>query len=83
MHRVLGRWSVLVAAVVLAGAAVGLARASVEELSQNRARAVPASPPSSAPLSGLLGRAGWDCAPERAAAASTADHAELPNDPPR
>ncbi len=81
MHRVLGRWSVLVAAVVLAGTAVGLARASVEELSQSGL--VPSGVPAILGPISALGRAGWDCAPERAAAASTADHAELPNDPPR
>jgi hypothetical protein len=81
MHRVLGRWSVLVAAVVLAGAAVGLARASVEELSQ--AGLVPSGVPAILGPISALGRAGWDCVPERAAGAAAADHAELPNDPPR
>ncbi len=80
MHRGLGRWSVLVAALVLAGGAAGLARASVDELAAH-SLAPSALPAILGPIS-ALGRAGWDCVPERAAQAQLVDHAELPNDPP-
>jgi hypothetical protein len=81
MHRGLGRWSVLVAALVLVGSAAGLARASVNELAEHSL--VPSALPALLGPISALGRAGWDCVPERAAQASLVDHADLPNDPPR
>jgi hypothetical protein len=76
MHRILRRWSVLVAAVVLVGAAAGLARASVDELSQFSLTPSPL-PALLGPIT-ALGRSGWDCAPERAAGAALVEHADLP-----
>ena len=81
MLRFAARWSVLVASVVLAGAAVGLARASVDEL--NGAILAPSSLPAILGPISDLGRAGWDCAPERAARSERVVHAELPSDPGR
>ena len=78
MKRLRGRWAVLVAAVVLVGSAVGLARASVDELAS--AQLLPSQAPSVLGPISALGRVGWDCAPERAARATRADSAELPHE---
>jgi hypothetical protein len=81
MQRMFGRWPVLVAVVVLIGGGAGLARASVDELAG--VRLVPSAVPSLLGPISSLGRTGWDCAPERAARATNAAHAELPNESER
>jgi hypothetical protein len=81
MQKVAGIWTTLVAVVVLIGAGAGLARASVDALD-----AVHLAPSAIPELLGPInahGRAGWDCAPERAAQAANAAHAELPIAPDR
>jgi hypothetical protein len=81
MQRMLGRWIVYVAVVVLIGAGAGLARASVDELAG--VVLVPSAVPGLLGPISSLGRVGWDCAPERAARAASAAHAELPHETDR
>jgi len=77
MQKAAGRWAGLVAVVVLIGAGAGLARASVDAL--DAVRLVPSAVPELLGPISSLGRAGWDCAPERAAQSSNSAHAELPS----
>jgi hypothetical protein len=81
MQRFAGRSVVVIVALVLGGAAAGLARASVDEI--KGALLQPSALPAILGPITDLGRNGWDCAPERAAQAKSAGHAELPSDPGR
>jgi hypothetical protein len=81
MQRMVGRFTILVAVVVLIGAGAGLARASVDDVAS--LRLVPSAVPSLLGPINSLGRVGWDCVPERAARAASAARAELPNDTDR
>lgn len=76
MRKAAGRYGVLFAAVVLIGGGAGLARASVDEL--NGIHLAPSALPAVLGPINARGRAGWDCVPEQAAAASSAARAELP-----
>jgi len=73
------RWTVLLTLLAVLAAAGGVAvsaEASLEELGRSQL-----GPSPSAELLGPIaesGRAGWDCAPERAARAATARGAGLP-----
>ncbi len=81
MPRYLARLSVPVLVVVLIFAGVGLARASLDELAM--AQTLTSSIPTMLGPINSLGRAGWDCIPEKAARAERASHAELPDDASR
>jgi len=77
MQQAATRVVTLFAVVVLTVAGAGLARASVDELAG--LRLTPSAIPSLlGPIDGH-GRAGWECAPEQAARATEAAHAELPS----
>jgi hypothetical protein len=78
MPRLLARWAVVVGSVVLTVIGTSLARASVNDL--EAARLLPSAIPA---LLGPItegGRAGWECAPERAAQSTSPAKAELPED---
>jgi hypothetical protein len=81
MPRLLVRLSVPVLVVVLMFGGAGLARAALDELALAQSL-TSATPGMLGPINSL-GRTGWDCAPEKAARASRAGHAELPDDASR
>ncbi len=78
MPPLLARLATPVALLVLILASAGLARASLDELSSAQSL-VSAAPALLGPI-GPTGRTGWDCPPERAARASHAREAMLPDD---
>jgi|HubBroStandDraft_6_1064221.scaffolds.fasta_scaffold1134968_2 hypothetical protein len=81
MPKAVGRLATLITVAVLISAGAGLARASVDAL--DAVHLAPSATPGLLGPINSLGRAGWDCFPERAAKATTAAHAELPNVPDR
>jgi len=81
MPRVLARFSIPLAVVVLILGGVGLARASLDELAV--AQSLSSSPAALLGPINSLGRTGWDCTPEKAARAARVREAELPDDTSR
>jgi hypothetical protein len=75
------RFATPVAIVVLIFAGASLARASLDELAV--AQTFTSSPPALLGPINALGRAGWDCAPEKAARTSDPRAAGLPDDASR
>lgn len=78
MPHILRRLLIPVAVVVLIAGGAGLARASLDQVSL--AESMTSSVPALLGPINSLGRSGWDCAPEKAARASTPVRAELPSD---
>jgi hypothetical protein len=81
MPRVLARFSIPLAVVVLIFGGVGLARASFDELAV--AQSLASSPSALLGPINSMGRTGWDCTPEKAARAARVREAELPDDTSR
>jgi hypothetical protein len=78
--RILARLAFIVAFTLLLAGGAGLARASWSSLDQlANAQLVPSGPPALLGPINELGRNGWACRPERAARASDAAGAELPD----
>ena len=76
MRKAAGRVVTLITVVVLIGGGAGLARASVNAL--DAVRLLPSGIPTLLGPINAHGRAGWDCAPEKAAMSKSAAHADLP-----
>jgi len=81
MLRVLARFSIPLAIVVLILGGMGLARASLDDLAV--AQSLASAPASLLGPIDALGRTGWDCVPEKAARAARVRDAELPDDTSR